>query len=150
MIAEIPASALELPDHALWDIGGFVLTVLISGFSGYRWGLRSQKHAERLKTKIDVLAIIDGIFLDIPKHRELCHVRFATNAPLLDATIRLGCQLSDRKRLRVTKALEDYRALDISYYLPPTEGQWDFQKIDKEHKEMTEGLQRLRDEISDT
>lgn len=43
MIAEIPSGALQVPDNALWNIGGYVLTVLISSWSGYRLGLRSLK-----------------------------------------------------------------------------------------------------------
>jgi hypothetical protein len=150
MIAEIPASALELPDHALWDIGGFVLTVLISGFSGYRWGLRSQKQAKILDARIDALTIIDSIFADIPKDFEFWRLRARTRDALSAATLRLSCQLSECKRLKITKTLEDYEALDISYSFPPTEGTPDRARIEKEHKMMTDGLKRLRDEISDT
>jgi hypothetical protein len=65
MIAEIPSGAFEIPQYALWMIGGWILTTLITGWLGYRSGLRSQRHAEKLKAKIDVLSMIDSIIADL-------------------------------------------------------------------------------------
>jgi hypothetical protein len=137
----------EVPPYALWLFGLAAAGWIIGPLLGFYFGRRSQEEAEKLKARIDALAIADGVSADIPKQLTLLHLFLSTRDALRDATFRFSCQLSERKRLRIEKALNAYQALDISYSWPPTEGKPDMQIVDKEHKIMLEALKFLRDEI---
>jgi hypothetical protein len=149
MMTKILSGNDDIPPYAIWSLAEFVLGILISGSCGYWLGLRSQKESEKLKARNDALANADKILHEIPQSLELFMLRVSTRDLLSDVVFRLSSQLSERKRLRLEKALNDYLALDISYSLPPTEGSPNMQIVDKEHKIMLEALRHLRDEIAD-
>jgi hypothetical protein len=150
MIAEITASALEIPQYALWMIAGWVLTTLISGFCGYRWGLRSQKEAARLKARNDVLAIIERIFADMETNGNCWNPHSKIRGDLRSVTIQFYSQFGPRVRARIKKALDDYHALYCGAWDWPKKGTPEREKFDREYKAQLDGLGHLRDEISDT
>jgi hypothetical protein len=147
MIAEIQSGAPEIPQYALWTFGGWILSCLISGWSGYRWGLCAQKEAEKLKARIEVLTLIDRIFADIPNDFEFWRLRGRTRDALNATTFKFSCQLSESSRLKIQTALDDYHQLDISYSFSPIDSNPDRARIEKEHKMFMEGLNKLRYEI---
>jgi len=150
MIAEIPAGTFEIPQYALWTIGGWVLTTLISGFCGYRWGLRSQKEAARLKARNDVLAIIEKIVADMEGNRDCWNPHSKIRGELRNVTIQFYSQFGLRVRTRIKKALDDYHALYCSAWEWPKKGTPERAKHDHEYEAQIVGIERLRNEISDT
>jgi hypothetical protein len=150
MISEIPASAFEIPQYALWMIAGWVLTTLISGFCGYRWGLRSQKEAARLKARNEVLAIIERILADIDDDSGCWNPHSRIRGELRSVTIKFYSQFSVRIRARIKKALDSYHALYCSAWEWPKKGTPERAKFDQEHQAQIDGLERLRNEISNT
>src|ERR1044071_8263993 len=113
MIAEIPPSTFEIPQYALWMISGWVLSALISGWVGYRWGLRSQKEAAKLKAKNEVYAIIDRIIADMENNRSCWGLESKAKTELRKVTIQFSSQFPQTDRLRIQRALDSYKALYI-------------------------------------
>jgi hypothetical protein len=64
MMSKIDFSLQDLPPYAIWTIGGWILSSLITTFTGYRWGLRSQKEARKHESKIAILSAINGIIAE--------------------------------------------------------------------------------------
>ena len=149
-MAEIPPGAFQIPDYAIWMIGGWVLTALISGFSGYRWGLRSQKQAARLSARNAACAFIDRIAADFWDNPSLWSSYGKHSGELKRLTLEFSSQFAESDRVRIKKALDDYQKLYVRSFDYPAKGTPEREVFDKEHKAMTEGLKRLRDEISDT
>jgi hypothetical protein len=150
MISEIPANAFEIPQYALWMIAGWVLTSLISGFCGYRWGLRSQSQAARLTARNAVCAFIDRIAADFWDNPSLWSSHGKHSPELQRLTLEFSSQFAESDRVRIKKALDDYQKLYVASFGYPAKGTPERDVFDKEHKAMTEGLKRLRNEISKT
>jgi hypothetical protein len=148
MIAEIPTTQPDAGNSDLIAVCVAILPALITLWIGYRLGLRSQREAEKLKAKNCVLSVIDNIFADIPKYApELTDLFTGTMETLKVNTIGLSCQLSERKRLKIEKALKDYQALDISWRGSVVSTYVNEQKIKEEEKAFPEALNKLRGEV---
>jgi hypothetical protein len=52
-----------IADYALWMLAGWVLSALIAGWSGYRWGLHSQIAAKKLEVKTAMLPMIEQFII---------------------------------------------------------------------------------------
>ena len=145
----MPSSALEIPQYALWMLAGWVLSCLISGWGGYRWGLRAQEEAEKLKARIDVLSIADSILADMWDNRDLWNPEGKRRSELRKATFRFSCQLGEAGKLRIDEALKKYQKLFIRYFEWPAKGTPERDLFDKDYKALVDGLKNLRDEISE-
>jgi hypothetical protein len=55
-------------------------------------------------------------------------------------------EMREADRLKIEKTLKEYQELDISYF--SSMGEPDRAIVAREHKAMTDGLKRLRDEIA--
>ena len=144
MIPEIPASAFEIPQYALWMIGGWVLTTIITGWLGYRSGVHSQRYAELLKAKNAAFTEIDRILPVIEAADNLRPVLLAGQRRLEKLVFALSSQLHrKRQRTRIEAAWKCYQDLDID--LVPTTA-----PHGKDRARLTQPLKTLRDEISDT
>ena len=150
MIAEIPPAAFEIPQYALWMMAGWVLSTLITGFIGYRWGLKSQKEASRLKARNDVLAIIERILADMENNRDCWNPHSKIRGELRKVTIQFYSQFGTRVRNQIKKTLDDYHALYCSAWEWPKKGTPERVKFDEEYKTQIVGLERLRKEVSNT
>jgi hypothetical protein len=150
MMAEIPSGAFQIPDYAFWMIGGWVLTALISGFSGYRWGLRSQQQAARLHAKNAACAFIDRIAADFWDNPSLWSSHGKHSPELQRLTLEFSSQFAESDRVRIKKALDDYQKLYVTSFGYPVKGTPEREMFDREHKAMKDGLKHLRDEISNT
>ena len=150
MTADIPARAFDIPEYALWMIAGWVLTSLISGWGGYRWGLRTQKEAARLKARNEVLAIIERIIADMEGNPDCWNPHSRIRGELRSVTIRFYSQFGSRVGARIKKALDSYHALYCSAWEWPEKGTPEREKFDQEYKAQIAGLEHLRDEVSDT
>ena len=125
MIAQIPADTREIPPYALWMLSGWILSTLISGWIGYRSGLRSQQQAELLKAKHAALCQIDRDrdALEFMAIGEWLYHGQTKLRPLLFA---VSSQVrSDRKRIRIERECAKYHNLDIEHWAGPIEQQRD-------------------------
>jgi hypothetical protein len=150
MISNIFVGTDYIPPYGIFR---FVSALALSAFSlwfGYRRGVRSQKEAAKLKAKIDVLAIVDRLAADIERLLDLFQLHSGTQDALSKAAFRFSCQMAECKRRKIEQALADYQALNIEHQWPPAKDSPGWPKFDAEYKAMTDGLKRLRDEISDT
>ena len=109
MLTEIIPGALQVPDYALWNIGGYVLSALIAGFSGYRWGLKSQIHAKRLEVKTNMLPLI-GKFAESAKGDNWFGLRPLSIEKLSTPAIQLKSLLTGRKRKQFIQAWDRFAA----------------------------------------
>ena len=150
MITEIPPAAFEIPQYALWMMSGWILSSLITGLIGYRWGLKSQKEAARLKSRNDACAIIDRILADIWDNRSMWGDECKSKTELKKVTIEFSSQFSEADRIRIKKALDGYLTLSIRFFEWPAKGTPDREIFNKEYKAMVDALKHLRDEISNT
>ena len=113
MLGFILTGLLGIPDYVLWIISGWIFTVLLSCCGGYCWALLSRKETEQLKARIESLAMADEIIADIPKQRTMVGLFVKSGNDLRNAMFRLSCQLDERARMRIEKALNDYQTLPI-------------------------------------
>jgi hypothetical protein len=150
MMAEIPPGAFQIPEYAIWMIGGWVLSSLISIYGGYRWGLCSQKEAAKLSARNAVFSYIDRIHADLWDNRSLWGDESKSKTELKKVTIEFSSQFPEAHRVRIKKALDNYEKLYIRYFEWPKKGTPEREIFDKEYKAMVDGLKNLRDEISDT
>jgi hypothetical protein len=105
MIAEIQPSAYQVPDNALWNIAGYVLTVLIAGFSGYKWGLKSQIYGKKLEIKTSMLPLIEKFIIRANGDRiAWISLRPDSIGLLFDPAIKLKSLLTGCKRKRLINA----------------------------------------------
>ena len=148
MIAEIPPEQIEVickttVTGALW-----FLSIVITAWVGFRYGLRSQKEATQLKARNAALAFIDRIAADFWDNRSLWNSHGKHSGELKRLTFEFSSQFAESDRVRIKKALDDYQKLYVASFDYPTKGTPERDKFDKEHKAMTDGLKHLRDEIS--
>ena len=149
-MAEIPPSAFQIPDNALWMIGGWVLTALISTFTGYRWGLKSQQYAELHKSKVAALAEIDRLIAG-------CEVSGNLRTLLQESQERLGAFIiavssqssCQRHRIRTNKALADYQKIHIGAF-PASLESCDSETVSAAREQLSQPLKSLRDYVSAT
>jgi hypothetical protein len=156
MTANIPTGGFEVPEYVLWIIPIWLITLVLSGWGGYRRGLRSLKEALRIQARIEALAIADEIISDIPKQETMVPLFIKSGNELKAAAYRLSSQLSEGERKRIEKALEEYQTLQIKehhFVMTLSTGREsqirraDLEKVEPERKAMLESLRRLRDEI---
>ena len=144
MISEIPASAFEIPQYALWMIGGWVLTTLITGWLSYRSGLRSQRYAELLKAKNAAFAEIDQIRSVIAAADNLRTVLLTGQRRLEKLVFAVSSQLHcQNRRTRIETAWADYQKLKIDEFPVSAASA-------EARARMSQPLIRLRDEMSHT
>ncbi len=106
-MAEIQSGAFQLPDNALWNIAGYVLTVLIAGFSGYRWGLRSQIYGKKLEIKTSMLPLIEKFIIRTKGDRiAWISLRPDSIGLLFDPAIKLKSLLTGSQKRRFVLAWE--------------------------------------------
>jgi hypothetical protein len=156
MMASVPAGGFEVPEYVLWIIPIWIISILLSGWGGYRRGLRSLKEALRIQARIEALAIADEIISDIPKQETMVPLFIKSGTELRSAAFRLSSQLSEGDRKRIEKALDDYQTLPIKehhFVMTLSSGREsqirkaDLEKVEPERKAMLESLKHLRDEI---
>ena len=150
MMAEIPSGAFEIPDYALWGISGWVLGALISGYTGDRLGLRSQKQVARLNAQNAVCAFIDRILADLWDNRSLWGQEGKAQSELKKLTLEFSSQFGETDRARIKKALDYYQKLFIRFFEWPAKGTPEREVFKKEYEAMMSALKKLRDEISST
>lgn len=121
MIAEIPSGALQIPDNAIWNIAGFVLTVLIAGFSGYRWGLRSQIFAKTLEVKTAMLPMIEKFInrANGDDHVDWFGLRPDSIGHLSEPAIKLKSLLTGRKRKLLIEVWERFSKTTVDEFHIP-------------------------------
>jgi hypothetical protein len=122
----------------------------ISSYFAYRWGLRSQEQAAKLKARNEAISIIDRILAEIWDNRSMWGGESKSKIELRKVTIQFSSQFPEADRVRIKKALDDYQKLYVASFDYPAKGTPEREKFDKEHKAMVDGLKKLRDEISDT
>jgi hypothetical protein len=122
MIAEIPPGAFQVPDNALWNIAGYVLTVLIAGFSGYRWGLKSQIYAKILEVKTDMLPLIEGFIL-WAESGEFHGLWTESRTKLFDPAMKLKSLITGNKQVMFLKSWDAFynTSKDELHCLQPNE-----------------------------
>jgi hypothetical protein len=109
MIAEIPSGVFQVPDNALWNIAGYILTVLIAGFSGYRWGLKSQIYAKKLEVKTAMLPLIEKFIIRANGGRDdWFGLRPDSIRELMEPAIKLKSLLTGRKRKLLIEAWDRF------------------------------------------
>jgi hypothetical protein len=109
MIAEIPSGAFQVPDNALWNIAGYIFTVLIAGFSGYRWGLKSQIYAKKLEVKTAMLPLIEQFIIRANGGRDNWFgLRPDSIKELMEPAIKLKSLLTGRKRKLLIEAWDRF------------------------------------------
>jgi len=150
MIAEIPAPEIEKICQQIVSGSLWFISVAITAWVSYRYGLRSQNHAARLAAKNAACAYIDRIAADFWDNRNLWSSYGKHGSELKRLTLEFSSQFAESDRVRIKKALDDYQKLHVASFDYPAKGTPEREKFDAEHKAMTEGLKRLRDEISDT
>jgi len=128
MIAEIQPSAYQVPDNALWNIAGYVLTVLIAGFSGYKWGLKSQIYGKKLEIKTSMLPLIIGL--------------------LFDPAIKLKSLLTGCKRKRLINAWEAFSKTTTEELHTPQPGE-EGEQTEKMRQTFLNRLNRLKSAVED-
>lgn len=148
MIAEIPTPQRgeiyeKIMTGALWFI-----SIVVACWVSYRYGLRSQKEAARLKAKNAVCAFIDRIAADFWENRNLWSSYGKHGAELKKLTLEFSSQFTETHRTRIKKALDDYQKLYVASFDYPAKGTPERVTFDGQHKAMTTGLKILRHEIS--
>jgi hypothetical protein len=109
MIAEIQPGAFQVPDNALWNIAGYILTVLIAGFSGYRWGLKSQIYAKKLEVKTNMLPLIEKFLIRANGDRDKWFgLRPDSIRELMEPAIKLISLLDGHKRKLLIEAWDRF------------------------------------------
>ena len=149
MIAEIPSGAFQVPDNALWNIAGYVLTVLIAGFSGYRWGLKSQIYAKKLEVKTAMLPLIEKFIIRANGTREdWFGLRPYSIEQLFEPAIKLKSLLTGRKRKLLIEAWERFSKTtpDEFHITQPDESD---EKADKMRKTFLDRLNGLKSVVTD-
>lgn len=151
MMADIPLNLEDIPPYSLWMITGWILTCLISGWSGYRWGLRAQRDAEMLKAKNAIFAEIDKALVNAEISDNLRPLLRTSQAHLERFVFSVSSQLrSERRRARIEAAWTSYQKLDTGDVFPTTYGAFnDPAAIAKARARMSQPLKNLRNEIHD-
>jgi hypothetical protein len=154
---QINAQWSAIPPEALWLFSLAAIGWIVGPLLGFYFGRRSQKEAAKLKARNDALAAIDSIVIDIPKPKILSHLFSTTKDGLKQTVISFSCQVSECRRLRIEKALDNYQALHLTSYpvyppgihrAPASPIPLNTQAVEQERKMMLEILKSLRDEIS--
>jgi hypothetical protein len=150
MLAEIPSGQFQVPDNALWNIAGYVLTVLIAGLSGYRWGLKSQIFAKILEVKTAMLPMIEK-FRIRASHEYIGNwhgLRPDSIGELRDPAIKLKSLLTGRKRKLLIEAWERFSATTPDeFHIPQPDEKGD--KTEKMRELISSRLNSLKDAIED-
>lgn len=124
MIAEIPPNALQVPDNALWILAGWVLSTLLVGWSGYRWGLHSQIAAKKLEVKTAMLPLIEKFIIRANGDRDQWFgLRPDSIGQLLDPAIKLKSLLTGRKRKLLIEAWERFSQITPDDFHIPQPGE---------------------------
>jgi hypothetical protein len=147
-MVDLLTSVDEIFPPALRELGVFILGLLISGWSGYLWGKRSQKEVAKLNAQIAVLAIIDKVKSDASKdYCEILHMFASTKDQIRDSIFGFSCQLAESNRQKIEAAWNEYEKLEFGNYWPPTQGKPDMENFTKDQKAMLEALENMRIEI---
>jgi hypothetical protein len=121
MIAEIPASALQIPDNALWILAGWVLSTLLVGWSGYRWGLHSQVAAKKLEVKTNMLPQIEKFIIraKATEGNDWFGLRPESIGQLLEPSIKLKSLLKGNRRKLLIEAWETFsQTTPAEFHIP--------------------------------
>lgn len=150
MLADKPAqSSQDLNQYAIAGLF-WILSVLITGWLSYRWGLRSQKEAAKLKARNEVYALIDRMLVGMPNTPALWGLENNGKAELRKFAIQFSSQFPEAKRMKVEKALSDYEALSIRAWNRPPKGAPERETYDKEYDAVVKALKELRKIVSKT
>jgi len=149
MIAEIPPGALQVPDNALWILAGWVLSTLLVGWSGYRWGLHSQIAAKKLEVKTAMLPLIEKFIIRANGKREdWFGLRPESIGQLLEPAIKLKSLLTGRKRKLLIEAWERFsKTTPDEFHItqPDEEGE----KADKMRQTFLNRLNAIKSVVED-
>jgi hypothetical protein len=98
MIADIPSEQIEvICKYAVVGLLWF-LSVVITAWVGFRYGLRSQENAALLEDKLKIIPLIDGFLLGASSYPVPNQVRTECIAGLWDLHFRFRVHLKDKKR----------------------------------------------------
>lgn len=142
-MAEIPPRAFEIPDYALWTVAGWLLTVFLSGWSGYRWGLRSQRHAELLRAKNAAFADIDKTPADAKISDNLRPVLRQSQESLRPLVYAISSQLNPKGRTNIETEWQRYNGLSIGAF-PTTFAGKKLEEIQEVRASLIGPLDKLR------
>jgi len=147
MIAEIPPDVFEIPQSALWTLGGAILGCLISGFAGYRWGLKAQRFGAKLKARNEALAIIDQITVDASNMFGILGLFQNTKGSIKGAIFAFTSQLNDEMRRETEESWKKYAELyfDGHWDISLPNSQQNISAFENDQKKMLEALKSLRD-----
>jgi hypothetical protein len=149
MIAEIQPSAYQVPDNALWNIAGYVLTVLIAGFSGYKWGLKSQIYGKKLEIKTSMLPLIEKFIIRANGDRiAWISLRPDSIGLLFDPAIKLKSLLTGCKRKRLINAWEAFSKTTTEELHTPQPGE-EGEQTEKMRQTFLNRLNRLKSAVED-
>lgn len=124
MISEIPSGALQIPDNALWNIAGYVLTVLIAGFSGYRWGLKSQIYAKKIEVKLAMIPFIERFIVRANGEKiQWLELRPDSIRILFEPAMKLKNLLTGRQRKLFLKAWKSFSETTAEEFHLPQHGE---------------------------
>ena len=151
MIAQIPAEVFEVPQYALWNIAGWVFSLLLSGWWCYRWGLRSQRENAKREARIKALAMLDRVSAAVHPANWLPKILTNTRPELEQLVFDFAARVGAAARNRIHAAWKPYGALSEHQVHPDSsrtnmtaEGVVDLSKM---RATMLEPLKKLRYEI---
>jgi hypothetical protein len=102
-------------------LAGWILSTLIAGFSGYRWGLKSQIFAKKLEVKTAMMPMIEK-FRVRASHEYIGNwhgLRPDSIGELRDPAIKLKSLLTGRKRKLLIEAWERFSATTpVEFHIP--------------------------------
>lgn len=92
-------------------IGLAVAGWLATTWLAYRWGLRSQNEAEKLKAKNNALSIIDNVNSGTENLAGMLGLFQRTKESMGNAIFGVSCQLSETRRVKIEEAWNKYGEL---------------------------------------
>lgn len=150
VIADIPTpQAEEIYKHVVSGSLWFI-SVAVTAWVGYKYGLRSQDHAAKLSARNAALSVIDRISADLWDNRSMWPDESKSKTELSRLTFEFSSQFRESDRVRIKKALDDYKKQQIRFWEWPPKDTPERAEFMKQYQAMMDSLKRLRDEISDT
>lgn len=128
-------------------IAGWILSCLISGWSCYRWGLRSQRETAKHESKVAALSVIGQVRLDILASRYLPELVGPSQQRLKTPIFNFSARLKAKGRDRIEAAWQAYQKIG-DYDVHPDNPQFrDAPAAEKSRPLLLEPLSKLRNEI---
>jgi hypothetical protein len=116
---------------------------LIAGFSGYRWGLKSQIYARNLEAKAELMPLIEKFKVGAGGRENWFSLRPDSIEAICDTAIKLKSLLTGSKRRLLIEAWEGFSGITPKdfYVFQPNE---EAEKTNKSRQMFLTGLDALR------